>query len=208
MKLILYLGLLASSTLAERTLSDLEDRKPPKEPPVPTLLPVNWNDTIIDFSWCRQWNSSHTCGTQQLKHGVCCKSILATYAHDTDRYLAKDKLSDLDLYADDNLEEVSAVRGNCVLWRLVTSRCCTLTKKITAVRLIRAGRGKKCTGGTHTRMFQGEHFFTDKLCRAYRWSEEASSVKCCGGDPSAKYCAEPNDAPKCHKVRALKNGEE
>lgn len=74
MKPVLYLlSLLVSSALAEVATPIVQDKKPPEELPEPTVLPVNWDDTIIEFSWCRQWNSSNTCGSQKLRHGQCCK---------------------------------------------------------------------------------------------------------------------------------------
>lgn len=37
-------------------------------------VPTEVNESIlVDFSWCRTYNSSGTCGVAQLNHAQCCK---------------------------------------------------------------------------------------------------------------------------------------
>jgi hypothetical protein len=43
-------------------------------------VPTEVNESIlIDFSWCRTYNSSGTCGVAQLNHAQCCKRTPAPY---------------------------------------------------------------------------------------------------------------------------------
>lgn len=46
-------------------------------------------------------------------------------------------------------------------------------------------------------MIVGKDIIIDNVCPGYPWSRRASSVKCCGGDYNALWCADPGKKPKC-----------
>ncbi|KFA62916.1 hypothetical protein S40285_09973 [Stachybotrys chlorohalonatus IBT 40285] len=90
-------------------------------------VPTEVNESIlVDFSWCRTYNSSGTCGVAQLNH---------------------------------------AQRYDCK--------------------------------GDNTQTFVGQNLFVETLCPRPGWNRIASSVKCCGGEPGAYWCAKPSVRPRC-----------
>ncbi|KAH7145951.1 hypothetical protein B0J13DRAFT_622654 [Dactylonectria estremocensis] len=76
-------------------------------------------------------------------------------------------------YMDNNIESLNVTGGRCVMWE-----------------------NHNC-GGDHTGMFMGTGLIADQLCPGYSWSTVATSVKCCGGDHDAMWCANPGDRVKC-----------
>ncbi|KAI9149510.1 hypothetical protein HJFPF1_11563 [Paramyrothecium foliicola] len=125
-------------------------------------------DVQITFSWCRRYNQTGTCGTQDLYHAQCYDFPV------------------LDPYLNDNLEDVSVVGGRCVIW------------EVAALANIMITRNYGCKG-PHTGAIVGEHLYVDYLCPQKDWPKTASSIKCCGGDPGSKFCADPWDRPTCSK---------
>ncbi|KAH7008620.1 hypothetical protein EDB80DRAFT_716954 [Ilyonectria destructans] len=79
----------------------------------------------------------------------------------------------LDEYLNDNVETITATGGRCVIWE------------------------KNGCHGDHTGMIVGKGIVIDNVCPGYPWSRRASSVKCCGGDYNALWCADPGKKPKC-----------
>ncbi|KEY68040.1 hypothetical protein S7711_11096 [Stachybotrys chartarum IBT 7711] len=119
-------------------------------------VPTEVNESIlIDFSWCRTYNSSGTCGVAQLNHAQCYN------------------LYDLDLWANDNIQQVSVENGRCVLFERYDCK------------------------GDNTQTFVGQNLFVETLCPRPGWNRIASSVKCCGGEPGAYWCAKPSVRPRC-----------
>ncbi|KAL7934056.1 hypothetical protein V8C35DRAFT_280369 [Trichoderma chlorosporum] len=101
------------------------------------------NDVI--FSWCRDYNMTSTCSQAALKHN---------------------NLDTLDPAIKDQLEDVGAADGRCMLFR------------------------KTNCAGEHTAMFVGLHLWTKALCpkSKTRWYRQATSVRCCAGSPVAPWC--------------------
>ncbi|KAK7408605.1 hypothetical protein QQX98_009253 [Neonectria punicea] len=79
----------------------------------------------------------------------------------------------LDPYLNDNVETVSVTGGRCVIWE------------------------KDGCHGDHTGMIMGRDIVIDNVCPGYTWSTRVSSIKCCGGDSNALWCADPGRKPKC-----------
>lgn len=79
----------------------------------------------------------------------------------------------LDEYLNDNVETITVTGGRCVIWE------------------------KNGCHGDHTGMIVGKEVIADNVCPGYPWSRRASSVKCCGGDYNAHWCADPGKRPKC-----------
>ncbi|KAF7552610.1 hypothetical protein G7Z17_g4193 [Cylindrodendrum hubeiense] len=79
----------------------------------------------------------------------------------------------LDNYLNDNIETVTTTGGRCVIWE------------------------KNGCHGDHTGMIVGTDIAVDNVCPGYTWSIHGSSVKCCGGDSNAEWCADPGEKPKC-----------
>lgn len=46
-------------------------------------------------------------------------------------------------------------------------------------------------------MIFGTDIFVNHLCPKYNWKAKGSSIKCCGGDPDAYWCADPGKSVKC-----------
>ncbi|KAK7423729.1 hypothetical protein QQX98_000919 [Neonectria punicea] len=61
---------------------------------------------------------------------------------------------------------------------------------------VTGGRKNGCAGD-HTGMIVGTDIIMDHVCPGYPWSRKASSLKCCGGDANAMFCAKPGKKPKC-----------
>ncbi|UKZ72653.1 hypothetical protein TrVFT333_000286 [Trichoderma virens FT-333] len=114
------------------------------------VAPENQNPAINDvlFSWCRDYNMTSTCSQTTLKHSWC---------YD---------LSVMDAAIKDQLEDVGASDGRCMLFR------------------------KPDCKGEHTAMFVGLHLWTKALCpkSKTRWYRQATSVRCCAGSPVAPWC--------------------
>ncbi|KPM43241.1 hypothetical protein AK830_g3349 [Neonectria ditissima] len=94
-----------------------------------------------------------------------------------DRHLdhgaCSDDFNSLDIYLDDNIETVNVTGGRCVIWE------------------------RNDCGGDHTGMIMGTDVVMENVCPGYPWPRKASSLKCCGGDANAMFCANPGNKPKC-----------
>lgn len=80
--------------------------------------PENPATNDVFFSWCRDYNMTSTCAQATLKHGWCCRCFipllqLASFAN----YWLADDLAILDPAIIDQLEDVGASAGRCMLFR-------------------------------------------------------------------------------------------
>lgn len=98
----------------------------------------------------------------------------------------------IDDYLNDNIDSVSVENGRCVIWEYGD----ILSYSHVGDPANPPDRKNDCHGD-HTGMIVGKELFTNMLCPNYDWAKAGSSIKCCGGNPGAHWCADPGKKVKC-----------